>query len=152
MFWILDIVLSRWLLINLYSDLMLCIASEIFRILVYTELCLFKYMQGYSSIFSIVKAYIEASLRHIQVYSAAWATLPYSQASHILSSSMFRNGGMFKTLWNFEHIYSEPCHSQNSFHRYYSQPYAIFRQIQCVTLAYVKAWHNQNPGIFRTFP
>ena len=75
MFWILDIVLSRWLLINLYSDLMLCPVSEIFRILVYSELCLFKYMQGYSSIFSIIKAYIEASLRHIQVYSGIFSSL-----------------------------------------------------------------------------
>ena len=43
-------------------DLMLCTTSEcttsdIFRILAYSELCLFRYMQNYSIILNIIKAY-----------------------------------------------------------------------------------------------
>ena len=59
-FWI---CLSLQLLSNLYSDLMLCTASDTFRILVYLELCIFRYMQAYSSIFRIIKAYSRI-LRH----------------------------------------------------------------------------------------
>ena len=37
---------------------MLCTASDTFRILAHSELCLFRYIQVYSRIFSIIKAYL----------------------------------------------------------------------------------------------
>ena len=47
--------LSRELLSNLYSVLTPCTKSDTFRILAYSELCFFRYMQAYSSIFRIIK-------------------------------------------------------------------------------------------------
>ena len=45
--------LPRKLLSNLHKDLMPRAASDIFKILAYSELCLRKYIQAYSSIFNI---------------------------------------------------------------------------------------------------
>ena len=90
-------------------------------------------MQAYSSIFSIIKAY-SCILRHywivfrlIKAYLAPCVTLTYSQTYHIPSPNIFRTRGIFKTLWNFDQAYSEPCYRQNSLFRHYS---AIFRHIQ----------------------
>ena len=55
--------LSSLLLNNLYSDLMLCTALSLFRILGYSALCIFfRYMPAFSIIFSVIKAY--SSRRH----------------------------------------------------------------------------------------
>ena len=125
---------------------MLCTVSDTFRILAYLQLCLFNYIQAYSSI-----------LRHIQAYwgiiKAYWGKfrtlcniciftiLPYFERRNI------RTGGKFKTLWNFEQGYSEPYHSQDSLFNHidvYSEP--------SVTFSYAEAWHTRNPEIFRTLP
>ena len=62
------------------------------------------------------------------------------QFSECVSVSIFRTGGLFKTLWNVDQSYSEPCHR------------ALFSQIQtysepCATLAYSESWNIQNPSI-----
>ena len=56
---------------------MLHTASDTFWILVYSELCLFRYIQAYTSIVTIIKTltHIESLLRHIQVYSEACVNL-----------------------------------------------------------------------------
>ena len=58
-FWI---CLSQQLFSNLYSDLMLCTASDTFRILTYSEL-FSQYVPAYSIIFSIINTYSHI-LRH----------------------------------------------------------------------------------------
>ena len=62
------------------------------------------------------------------------------QPCHIQSPGIFRAGGIFETLWNFDQAYSEYCHSQNSLFIYW----AIFRHIQNV----VQQLHMQKHGIF----
>ena len=85
--------------------------------------------------------------QHIQSYSALLRHIhiEHSQPCHILSPGIFRLGGLLKTLWNVDQVYSEPCHE------------ALFSHIQarsepCAMLAYAETWHIQNPGIFRTYP
>ena len=56
----------------------------------------------------------------LKSYSPLYVTLAYSQPFHILSPGIFRTGGIFKTLWNFDEAYSELCHSQNSLFKRYS--------------------------------
>ena len=79
----LNMHLSWQLLSNLYSDLILCTASDTFRILAYSELCLFRYVQAYWGIF--------------KAYSVPCVTLAHSQSCLILSPSIF----------NWRH--SKPC-------------------------------------------
>ena len=71
----------------------------------------FWYIQNsvYSGICRHIQEYL-ALLMHIQAYSAPYVTLSYSQSCHILSPGIVARGGMFKTLWNFDQAYSEPCH------------------------------------------
>ena len=47
-----------------------------------------------------------ALLRHTQGYSAPYETLAYSQPCHILSTSIFKTGGLFKILRNVDQAYS----------------------------------------------
>ena len=67
--------LSQEQLSKLYSDLKLCTASDTFRILAYSELCLFRYMQANSNMSSIIKTYscivthYLGIFRFIQAYS-----------------------------------------------------------------------------------
>ena len=136
---------------NLYSDFLLCTASDTFRILTYSELCLFRYMQPHPTIYNIIKSHIEALLRHDQPYSGIYSTLcnPCNlQPCHTSSPSIFRKRSIFKTLWKFEQVYSEPCHSQNSLFRRYS---AIFRTLYnafiCRNLACLESCNIQNPFI-----
>ena len=86
--------LSQQLLSNLYSNFMLCAESDTFKILASLKLCLFRYIQTYSRIFSIGKAYsrILRHLRHIQAYSGIFnilcnpcifTTLSYSEPWHL---------------------------------------------------------------------
>ena len=84
-------------------------------------------------------------LQLIQAYSAPCVTLVYSQSCHFRSPSIFRTGGLFKTLWNVDQAYSEPCHRALFSHiQVYSEP--------CARFAYTQTWHTQNPGIFRSLP
>ena len=93
-----------------------------FKILAYSELSLFRYIQAYSNTLRISNAYL-------------------SQTFHIPSPGMLRTKSIFKILLNFDQVYSEPCHSENSLFRHYS---AIFRHIQNLVLPS----HIQKPGIF----
>ena len=48
---------------------------------------------------------------------------------------------LFKTLWNVDQVYSEPCH------------WTLFSPIQassepCATLAYAETWHSRKSSIF----
>ena len=95
--------LSWWLLSNLYKDLMLCTISDTFRIW-NIQNCLFRYILAYSSMFM----HNDAFLRLIQVYSAPCLTLTYLQPCDFPSPGVFRTGGIFKTLWSFDQLYSEP--------------------------------------------
>ena len=64
----------------------------------------------YSGICRHIEAYL-ALLRQIQAYSVLSSViLSYLQPSHILRLGIFRTGGIFKTLWNFDQAYTEPCH------------------------------------------
>ena len=74
--------------------------------------------------------HMEALLRHIQAYSGIFCILcnpfifttwPNSKPRHIYNQSIF------KTLWNFDWAYSEPCHKRNSLFRHHS---VIFRHTQ----------------------
>ena len=58
---------------------MLYTTSDTFRIMAYSDLHLFRYIQASSRIFSIIKAMHE-----------------YSQTYHILIPGIFRTGGIFK--------------------------------------------------------
>ena len=127
---------------------MLCTTSDTFRILAYSELYSFRYIQAYSR--------ISALLKRIRAYSTPFLTLAYSQPYHIPSLGIFRTGTIFKSLWDFDQAYSEPCHCQNdhnSLFRHYSiTPYSgIFRTLCiayiCKNLAYLESWNIQNPSL-----
>ena len=94
----------------------------------------------------------------IQEYSTPFVTLPYLQPCHVLSPHIFRTVGLFKTLWDVDYTYSEPCHR------------TLFRHIQNLVqhlhmqkpdilgiLQYSELFHNcipthiQNPAILQTF-
>ena len=110
---------------------MLCTALDTFRIAAYSALCFFRYIHACSIIFRVTEAY--SPIRHIQVHSGKFNTLCNPR---ILTT-------LFKTLWNVDQAYSEPCYRTLFNHiQAYSEP--------CTTLAYTKTWHTQNPGIFRT--
>ena len=129
---------------------MLCAASEIFRILAYSALCLLGvwwHIQSYSVLlrhfyayWDIIKAYLL-----IQGYSAPCVTLAYSQPCHILSLGIFITRGLFETLRNVDQAYAEPRYRALFSHiQAYSEPSA--------TLANAETWYTRNPGIFRTLP
>ena len=137
----------------MYSDLMLCTSLDTFRIMAYSALFfyvytwLFSHNQCYWGIFM----HIETLLRCIQAYSGIFSTLcnPHITIAYYLSMyydpSIFRNGGVFNTLWNVDQAYSKPCHR------------VLFSHIQacsepCATRAYGETWHTCNPGMFRTLP
>ena len=114
--------------------------------------CFFRYILAYSIVFNAIKGiftHIETLFkahsglfRHIQHPAL---TLTYSKLCQILSPGIFRTRALFKTLWNIDKTYSEPCHKALFSHiQAYSEP--------CTTLAYAETWHTQNPGIFRTLP
>ena len=135
---------------------MLCTASDTFRILVYSALFFFRYMQAYSVVFSVIKAY-SSILRHyygifrlIQAYSAPCVSLTYLQPCHILSPCIFRTRGLFKTLWNVDQPYSEPYHRALFIHiQAYSKPCATlaYERESSEYLAYSKSWNIQCPSI-----
>ena len=110
----------------------LCTASDTFRILGYSELCIFSFMPAYLIKFRVIKAY-SAYWGIIKAYSAPCVALAYSQPCHILSLSpgMIRTGGLFKILWNVNQAYSKPYHG------------VLFSHIQ----VYSECLHVQKPGI-----
>ena len=136
----------------MFSDLLLCTASDIFRILAYSALCFFRYMLAYSIIFSVIKTYSDmlrhywSIFRHIQAYSAPCVILAYSQLCHILNPDIFRTGGLFKILWNVDQAYSGPC-TKGILQAYLD----IFRILGNAyirrTLAYLESWNIQNPSV-----
>ena len=72
----------------------------------------------------------------IQAYSAPCVTLAYSQTCHILSPDIFKTKGSFKSLWNVDQAYLEPCRGALFSHiQAYSEP--------CATLAYAETWHTR---------
>ena len=117
-----------------------------------SELCLSRYMQTYSSILSIIKAYSRI-LRHFQAYSGKFSTL--------CNPRIFTT--IFQALTYLEpEVYSKACqnlirHTQNptivrTFHSGIIQPYAgIFRTLCntciCRNLAYSESWNVQNHSI-----
>ena len=124
---------------------MLCTAWDTFRI--HIEQCFFpglcRYIQSHSASSRHIYAYSDINKASLGLLSTC-VTLAYSQPCHILSSSIFRTGGLLETLWNVEQAYSEPCHRALLCIQAYSE--------SCAMLAYAKTWHTWNPGIFRTFP
>ena len=104
-----------------------------------------------SDIFRLIQAYlapcVTGTLRNPCTLSTLCNTvqLTYLQTCHIMSPGIFWTGGLFKTLWNHDQAYLEPCHRALICHiQSYSEP--------CVTLAYAETSHTRNPGIFRTLP
>ena len=120
---------------------MLCTASDKSRILAYWELFI---QVAYSALLRHIHAYWGI----VKAYLTPCVTLTYWKLCDIPCPSRSRAGGIFKTLWNFDQAYSEPCHSQNSLFRHYS---GIFRTLCnsciCSNLAYLKSWNIQNPSI-----
>ena len=97
-------------------------------------------------------AYSDICSHLIQAYTAPCITLAYSKTYHIPNPGIFRTGGIFKTLRNFDQVYSERYCSHNSLFRYYS---AIFRTLgnDCICrnfgmfgiLQYSTTFHNSIP-------
>ena len=69
-----------------------------------------------------------------------------------LSPGIFRTGGLFKTLWNVDQTYVDPCHRT-----LFSHIQNLVQCFQCRNLPYSESWHIHNPSIiasrciFRTF-
>ena len=110
------------------SNLILCTASNTFRILAYLALCFFRYTQVYSILFSVIVGY--SCILRTLCNSRTFTTLLYSEPS------MFRTGGLFKTLQTMTR------HIRNPAKGHYS---AKFRYIQNL----VQRLHTQKPGIVR---
>ena len=112
---------KRWIHLGLNNC---SVISTVTLCYVLHQKCLFRYMdiQAYSA----SSRYIHTYWGIVKAYSAPCVTLTYSQPCHILSTDIFRTGGIFKTLWNFHQAYSEPCHGQNSLFRHFS---VIFRTL-----------------------
>ena len=80
-----------WILLCLDNGSVICTVTFWYLLdQIHLELCLFRYTQAYSSIFSIIKAYSHI-LRHIKAYSGIFntlsnlcilTTLPYSELWH----------------------------------------------------------------------
>ena len=94
------ICLSQLLLSNLNIDLMLCIALDTFRILTHSELCFFRYMQRYSSIFSIIKAYSGLCRTTLKTLCNACicSNLVYLESWNIQNLFIIASRGTFRTL------------------------------------------------------
>ena len=126
---------------------MLCTTSETFRILAYSELYSFRYIQAYSR--------ISALLKHIQAYSTSFLTLAYSQPYHIPSLGILEPKPYSKACETLTRHIQSPAIVRAIITVYsgiiplthiqaYSEP--------CVLLTYAKIWHIWNPEIFRTLP
>ena len=87
-------------------------------------------MQTHQALLSI-STHIVIFLTNIQAYSEHCANPACLKPFHILSPDIFRIGDMFKTLWSFDQVYSEP-------------PPPIVRTVYSGII-------QPNSGIFRTF-
>ena len=137
------------LLSILNSNLMLCTASETFRILAYSKPCVFRDMLAYSSIFSIIEAY-SGLFRHI--HHPVWPL-------RIHNLAIFR-----ATTYLEPEAYSKPCeiltrHIQNSaiVRTVYSSitlPYSGVFSINVVGTPspHFRDWEWGSRGGFRIFP
>ena len=128
------------MLSNSHSDLMLCTAFD------HGTICIISnYIQRHKRIFTHIETLLRLIFRLIQAHSAPWVTIAYSQPGHILSPGIFRVGRLFKSLWNVDQAYSEPCYGALFSHiQAYSEHYA--------NLTHAETWHTQNLGIFRNLP
>ena len=135
---------------------MLCTAIARFRILTYSSLCYFMHMPVCSMVFSIIKAY-SCILRHyygifrlFQTYSAPCVTLAYSQPCHVLNPGIVRTGYLFKTLWNVDQAYLEPCYRALFSHiQAYSELCAtrVYDLTYSDDLVYPESWNIQKSSI-----
>ena len=116
---------------------MLCTASDTFKILTYSKLSLFRYMQAYSRMFSIIKAY-SGLFRHIE---------------HLVQPSNIHNLVIFRALAYLKlKVDSKPYetltrHIQNSTKVGNSgiiQPYSCILE-PCLMLAYAETGHSRDP-------
>ena len=97
---------------------MLGTASDTFRILACLELRQFRYIQTYSSIFSIIKTHSGMLRHYLGIFTLIQA---YSEPCEILTRHIENS------IQAFSHIqtYSEPC----------------------ITFAHAETWHIRNLGI-----
>ena len=95
------------------------------------------HIQLYSPLLRHIRALL-GIFRFTQAYSALCTT------SHIHNLTIFRTGSLFKTMWNVNQVYLEPCQRALFNHiQAYSEP--------CETLTSAETWHIWNPGISRTW-
>ena len=74
----------------------------------------------------------------------------YSQPSHILSPGIFRIRSLFKTLWNVDQEYSEPCHGALFSHiQAYPEPCTLLAW--CRNLTYLQSWNIQYASIIASW-
>ena len=141
--------LSRWLLNNLYSDLMLCSASDTFRILTYSALCFFRYMSAYSVIFSVIKTYAYWDI--IKANSGiCLINLCQRLIRHIQNPAIGHYSAIFRHIYNFRYAcicwslaYLKSLNIQN--------PSIVVSQHIFRALSYLwKFWNIQNSAIFKT--
>ena len=132
---------------------MLCSASDTFRILVYSDFHLFRYIQSYSCIFKIIKAYSRLP-RCFKEYSGIFSTLcnpviftalPYSEPWHLQLEAYSKP---FETLSG--HIQNPAI--VRTVYPSTIQPYSgrfktLCNSCICRYPAYLEFWNIQNPSI-----
>ena len=120
MFWIVSVPISGQWFVQ-WPSAMYCI-RHIQNYIIFST----RFFQVYAGILNQIQHYwgtsthIEILLRNIQ----ACVTIAYSQPCHILSPSIFKIRGLFKTLWNVDQATLEPCHNpvfQNLVQRLHTQ-------------------------------
>ena len=57
---------------EMYSDFMLCIASDTFRIIMAYSTLFFRYMPEYSIIFSVIKAYSRTLKHYLGIFTYSY--------------------------------------------------------------------------------
>ena len=67
----------------------------------------------YVLIFSVINSFMTEIVIIYQAYSCIFSALCNPRiflAIHTLNSGIFKTRGLFKSLWNIDQAYSEPCH------------------------------------------
>ena len=77
---------------------MLGATSDTFRILAYSELCLVKYIETYSSIFSIIKTYSGMPSHYQGIFTLYSGIFRILCNPDIFTIFILRTGGMFKIV------------------------------------------------------
>ena len=110
-----------------------------------SDIC--SHIQPYSALLRHILRHYKDMIRLIEAYAAPCVTLPIHNLV-IFQALPYLERSIFKTLWKFEQVYSEPCHSQNSLFKHYS---AIFRTLCnafiCRNLACLESCNIPNPFI-----